>query len=149
MSEQDKHTPETLGALQERARELDCLYEIEGLLKDPGAALDDVLGSAARTIPAGWQHPEDCHARITVRRSTFESSGFQETPCVHRVEIFAGEGPVGAIDACHAGRTAEGYYRVKNGLEPSKYFKGVTPSSVNRDKTGKQVKFELKLQRAR
>jgi len=38
---------------------------------------------------------------------------------------------------------------VKSGLEPSKYFKEVTISSSNKDKTGKQVKFELKLQRVK
>jgi general secretion pathway protein L len=36
---------------------------------------------------------------------------------------------------------------IKSGLEPSKYFREVTISSANLDKTGKQVKFELKLQR--
>jgi Tfp pilus assembly PilM family ATPase len=38
---------------------------------------------------------------------------------------------------------------VKSSLEPSKYFQEVTISSANLDKRGKQVKFELKLQRAK
>lgn len=37
---------------------------------------------------------------------------------------------------------------IKSKLEPSKNFKEVTISSANLDKTGKQVKFELKLERA-
>ena len=36
---------------------------------------------------------------------------------------------------------------VKSGLEPSKYFSGVTISSANLDRTGKRVQFEIKLQR--
>jgi general secretion pathway protein L len=36
---------------------------------------------------------------------------------------------------------------IKNGLEPSKYFSGVTISSANLDRTGKRVQFEIKLQR--
>jgi len=36
---------------------------------------------------------------------------------------------------------------IKSGLEPSKYFSGVTISSANLDRTGKRVQFEIKLQR--
>ena len=36
---------------------------------------------------------------------------------------------------------------IKGGLEPSKYFSGVTISSANLDRTGKWVQFEIKLQR--
>jgi Tfp pilus assembly protein PilN len=36
---------------------------------------------------------------------------------------------------------------IKTGLEPSKYFSGVTISSANLDRTGKRVQFEIKLQR--
>ena len=55
MSDQGKPIPETLDALRERAQELDCLYKIEDLLKDPRAALDDVLDSVVRAIPSGWR----------------------------------------------------------------------------------------------
>jgi len=37
--------------------------------------------------------------------------------------------------------------KIKNGLEHSSYFNAVTISSANLDRTGKQVRFELKLQR--
>jgi len=36
---------------------------------------------------------------------------------------------------------------IKNGLETSKYFSGVTISSASLDRTGKRVQFEIKLQR--
>ena len=39
--------------------------------------------------------------------------------------------------------------RIKNALEPSTYFSSITISSTNLDRTGKHVKFEMKLQRAR
>ncbi|MBW1912772.1 MAG: PilN domain-containing protein [Deltaproteobacteria bacterium] len=38
---------------------------------------------------------------------------------------------------------------LKNGLKPSEYFSTVTISSANLDRTGKQVQFEMKLQRAK
>jgi Tfp pilus assembly protein PilN len=36
---------------------------------------------------------------------------------------------------------------LKNGLEPSAYFSAVTIAAANLDRSGKRVKFELKLQR--
>ena len=38
---------------------------------------------------------------------------------------------------------------IKNRLEPSAYFSGVTITSANLDRTGKRVQFEIKLQRAK
>jgi len=38
---------------------------------------------------------------------------------------------------------------VKNGLEPSPYFESVSISSANLDRSGKQVQFEIKLERAK
>ena len=38
MSDRDKPIPKTRDALEERAKELACLYEIGNLLKDPEAA---------------------------------------------------------------------------------------------------------------
>jgi general secretion pathway protein L len=38
---------------------------------------------------------------------------------------------------------------IKNSLEPSAYFSGVTITSANLDRTGKRVQFEIKLQRAK
>ena len=35
---------------------------------------------------------------------------------------------------------------IKSGLEPSKYFSGVTISSATLDRTGKRVQFDIKLQ---
>lgn len=38
---------------------------------------------------------------------------------------------------------------LKNRLEPSDFFNNVTISSANRDKTGKRIRFELKLTRSK
>jgi hypothetical protein len=38
---------------------------------------------------------------------------------------------------------------IKKGLEPSEYFSAVTITSANLDRSGKRVKFEIKLQRAK
>ena len=40
-------------------------------------------------------------------------------------------------------------HNIKIGLKPSKYFSAVVISSAELDRTGKQVQFEIKLQRTR
>ncbi len=53
----DKPIDRILHDLQERAKELNCLYRVDELLGREEASLDDVLGEVIRTLPAGWQYP--------------------------------------------------------------------------------------------
>lgn len=49
----DKPIDRILHDLQERAKELNCLYRVDEQLGREEASLDDVLGELVRTIPAG------------------------------------------------------------------------------------------------
>ena len=53
-----------LEALQERAKELNCLYRIEEILHRPDVPLEEVLRAAIEVIPSGWQWAGSCQARI-------------------------------------------------------------------------------------
>ena len=76
----DKPIDRILHDLQERAKELNCLYRVDELLGREEASLDDVLGEVIRTIPAGWQFPDVCVARIVLGHRVFEPAGFTPTP---------------------------------------------------------------------
>jgi hypothetical protein len=69
--------------LQERAKELNCLYRVDELLGREEAALDEVLGEVARTVPAGWQFPDVCVARIVLGQRVYEPPGFRAS--AHRM----------------------------------------------------------------
>jgi pyruvate,water dikinase len=62
--------------LQERAKELNCLYRVDEQLGREDASLDDVFAEVIRTLPAGWQYPDVCVARITLGSHVFEPAGF-------------------------------------------------------------------------
>jgi hypothetical protein len=76
----DKPIDRILHDLQERAKELNCLYRVDEQLGREEASLDDVLGELVRTIPAGWQFPDVCVARVTIGHHVFEPAGFTPSP---------------------------------------------------------------------
>jgi hypothetical protein len=76
----DKPVDRILHDLQERAKELNCLYRVDELLGREEAPLDEVLGEVARTIPAGWQFPGVCVARIVLGNRVYEPPGFEPSP---------------------------------------------------------------------
>ena len=59
-----------LEALQERAKELNCLYRVDEVLSRSEAQEDDVYRDLLEIIPPGWQYPVVCKARITMGRHT-------------------------------------------------------------------------------
>ena len=76
----DKPIDRILHDLQERAKELNCLYRVDELLGREEAPLDEVLGEVIRTVPAGWQFPDVCVARIDLGNRAFEPAGFSPSP---------------------------------------------------------------------
>ena len=86
-----------LAALQERAKELNCLYEVEELLKQPDVELDDLLCRVARLIPSGWQHPSITEAEIELHGRLHRSSELAPTDQALEAEIVVQDLPVGAV----------------------------------------------------
>jgi predicted nucleotidyltransferase len=50
--------------LQEREKELQCLYEVESVLKERQSDYDEIFNKILRIIPEGWEIPKFCHAVI-------------------------------------------------------------------------------------
>jgi hypothetical protein len=76
----DKPIDRILHDLQERAKELNCLYRVDELLGRVEATLDDILGEVVRVLPAGWQFPDVCAARIVLGNRVYEPPGFAPSP---------------------------------------------------------------------
>ena len=64
-----------LDALQERAKELSCLYRVNEICSTPQSSLDEIFRSVVHDPPVGWQYPETCFARITVGQAVYEPPG--------------------------------------------------------------------------
>jgi predicted nucleotidyltransferase len=102
MDEKKKPSDDLLWFLQERAKELNCLYEIEEILNKPDADIDEVCQSVVRAIPPGWQYSDNCMARITVEGRTYVSPNFMETPWVQSADIIVQGRRVGTVSIYYA-----------------------------------------------
>ena len=97
MMDHNRPIDKLMSALQERAKELNCLYRIEEILNNISAPLDEVFHEVIRAIPPGWQHPEICEARIIYENLTIASSSFAETPWVQTTDIVVQDDVVGSL----------------------------------------------------
>ncbi|RJP59284.1 MAG: hypothetical protein C4541_06340 [Candidatus Auribacter fodinae] len=68
---------QSLCALGERVKTLDCLYRLSVLLKDSFASLNSMLEQAVRSIPLAFQNPENTGVCVTVCGICVKSSLFQ------------------------------------------------------------------------
>jgi len=89
------------GRLRERVKELDCLQSIVDLIDTAGLRSHQVLQGVVDLLPSGWQHPEQCRARLKYRKAVFHTPGFVETEWIQRVPLRANGVPVGALEVCY------------------------------------------------
>lgn len=80
MGKYQKSVSKLLGALKERAKELNCLYRVEELISHRDLAMDEVFNGVILAIPDGWQYPDKCIAKLVVEEKTFATPGFRESP---------------------------------------------------------------------
>ena len=98
MVDQSKSNERLLWALQERAKELGCLYEVEELLDDTEKPLEDVFGGIIEAIPPGWQYPDICAATIEFEGRKFGLAGLEGTPWTQSADIVVQDKKVGTIN---------------------------------------------------
>ncbi|MCP4634108.1 MAG: pyruvate, phosphate dikinase [candidate division Zixibacteria bacterium] len=97
MDEQKKQSDDLLWFLQERAKELNCLYKIEEILSNPDLKLDEVCSCIIEAIPPGWQFPDVCIAEIEIENQTYHSPNFKETKWFHSCDIEVQDKAIGKI----------------------------------------------------
>ena len=87
MSSPDGPVDTILDALQERAKELTCLYRVNEICNRPQASLDEIFRDVIDVLPPGWQYPAECQARITADGVVYEPPGLIGTPWVQVAPI--------------------------------------------------------------
>jgi hypothetical protein len=73
--------------LQERAKELACLYRVDEILSRPGLSTEEAVRAILAALPAGWQYPDACVARAVLGRRVFEPEDFRPTPWRQSAEL--------------------------------------------------------------
>ncbi len=94
-------TEKLMADLKERAKELNCLYEVEKFLNLTDLPLDEVMSQVVEVIGPGWQFPERCVASITIDDETWVSANYTEGSCCLDADILVQGDPVGHLRVCY------------------------------------------------
>jgi hypothetical protein len=104
-----------LNDMRERAKELNCLYQVEELLTKTHLPLAEIFTQIIQTVPAGFQFPEICQVRIIYEGAVFASPHFKDSPRAQSVDIRVEDKVVGRIEVSYTADVpqTEGSYFLK------------------------------------
>ena len=85
-------------ALEERAKELRCLYRVGRAVSERSEPPHAVFERVLEAIPAGWQRPESTSARIEYLGRSYLGRGFTTSMQQMRAPIHLWSTPVGFIE---------------------------------------------------
>jgi len=88
---------QSIKPLQERAKELQCLYEVENILKQNKTNYTEAFNEIVRVIPHGWQFPESCHAVICYEDKKYFFKESEETDTNQSAELIVDNSLKGRI----------------------------------------------------
>jgi len=110
MNLDDQQIESLLNSLQERAKELNCLYKIEEFMNLPDATVEEVCKGIIEAIPPGFQYPEICQARINLLDDVYESPNFIQTEWEQSADIVMQEKVLGRISVYYTKEMPNVYY---------------------------------------
>jgi len=113
MTNQNNQITNLLKDLQERSKELNCLYKIEELLKNPNISLDELFQAVVEIIPSGWQYPYVCEAKIQYKDQIFKSKNYVDSSFFQCASIVVQDKTVGQITVSYRETiplTKDGYF---------------------------------------
>ena len=87
--------------LNERVKELNCLYGISNLVEKPGISLDEVIQGSVDLIPPSWHYPEITCSRIILENKEYKTENFKETVWKQSKEIFVHGNLAGIVEVCY------------------------------------------------
>jgi pyruvate,water dikinase len=90
-----------LDALQERAKELTCLYRVNETCNRPQASVDEIFRRVVEALPPGWQWPTECQARIVVDDVAYAPPGWIRTPWAQSSPIRVQGEVVGSVEVSY------------------------------------------------
>ncbi len=84
-------------SLQERAKELNCIYRVEEILSDFNRPVDEIYPEIIEAIPPGWQYPDICRAKIEIEDSVYRHDDLIETKWCQQTDIIANKITIGKV----------------------------------------------------
>ena len=76
MADRSDEKKRDLDILQERAKELNCLYRVDEILSDASLSLPEMFEQIIAAVPEGFRFPASCQTRIVYQNHTYQPSDF-------------------------------------------------------------------------
>ncbi len=83
--------------LEERKKELKCLYLVDDLLKDRECHIESIFGSILDIIPPAWQFPENCRVKILFEGKAFAHYDYVDSQWFQTAELVVDDTVAGEI----------------------------------------------------
>ncbi len=93
--------------LEERLKELNCLYRLSELLTRADISLDEIFEVMVNLIPPAWQYPAITCAKITYKDREFKTDNFKTTKWKQLAEIKSYEKNTGAVEVYYLEESPE------------------------------------------
>ena len=93
--------------LEERAKELNCLYRIEDTLNHSDISIDEAFQVVVDVIPPGWQYPEITRAKLEYNGKVYKNQDFEETIWQLKSDININDEKAGTISVFYIKPTAQ------------------------------------------
>lgn len=84
--------------LNERAKELQCLYKVKEIVNKDQLSIKYVFSELIKIIPTGWQFPDFCFVRIEYLDQIFQSENFKNCRWIQKAELNLNGNEVGSLE---------------------------------------------------
>ncbi len=88
--------------LQERLKELKCLFRISELVDYFGDDLDSILEGIVEILPESWQYPDITTVAVRVNNKVYRTEGFRETRWRLDAKIKCSSTSEGGLTVCYS-----------------------------------------------
>lgn len=92
--------------LNERVKELECVYQAVRILRDPDLELEQRIGRTVDLLPKAWLHPEIACARAVIGEREFRTARFAPAPWAIKVPITVKGETLGSLEVGYLSPTA-------------------------------------------
>ncbi|MFC1859218.1 ATP-binding protein [Thermodesulfobacteriota bacterium] len=103
----DEIMQKSMHELNERVKELNCLFDISSLFEKRNISLAGILNGTVDLIPSAFQHPEITCARIILKGKEFKTRNFRETNWRQVKDIIVHDEPLGRLEVCYLEKRPE------------------------------------------
>jgi nitrate/nitrite-specific signal transduction histidine kinase len=93
--------------LNERVKELNCLYSISKVSEKQNLSLDQTLQEIIYLIPPAWQFPEITCAQLILDNQIYRTNNHQETGWKQTADILVHGKRAGTLEVCYLEKKPE------------------------------------------